>query len=93
MSNEWKDLISGTFGCEDIKFALHPLDQERATEMLRVALDSEVDFKDYCANIELWMRNALAKKRFPKDLLEKHVKEQMSRVRDVSNYFSVNSQD
>ena len=93
MNNDWTKLISGAFGIEDLKFALHPFDQERAAEMLRSALASGVDFKDYYATIETWMRNQLAKKHLPENLLEEHVKEQMSRVCDVSKYFSVNSQE
>lgn len=93
MNEDWKKMIPSTFGCADIKFALNLLDQERAAEMLCSALASGVDFKDYCATIESWMRDALANKRYPKNLLEEHVKEQMARVCDVSNYFVVNTQE
>lgn len=93
MNNDWTKLIPGTFGCEDVKFALNGFDQERTAEMLCAAISSEVDYKDYCAAIESWMRTALAKKHYPENLLEEHVKEQMARVCNVGNYFVVNSQE
>lgn len=93
MNDDWKRLISGSFGCEDIKFALHTSDQKRAAEMLCAALTSGIDFKDYLVSIELWMRDALSKKNVPKQILEEHVKEQMRRVEEVGSYFSVNSSE
>ena len=93
MNDDWKRLISGSFGCEDIKFAMHPSDQSRAVEMLCAALASGIDFKDYLESIESWMREALSRKHFPKQLLEEHVKEQIRRVKEVGSYFSVNSSE
>jgi hypothetical protein len=36
----WKDLIPGCFGIADLKFARHPLDEQRAKNMVNSARDS-----------------------------------------------------
>ena len=88
MNNDWKDLISGTFGCEDLIFAGHHSNKERAEKLLIDALSNGIGFGDYINSIQQWLESAVEKKGSPKDFAESHIREQMARVRDVSIYFT-----
>lgn len=87
MVNDWEKLIPGAFGCDDLKFALHPCDRERAAEMLLEAIRGQTSFANFCEIIERWLRVEASKKGFKGEFFEKYVAEQMSRVRAVGSYF------
>jgi len=56
-SENWKNKISGCFGMNDGKFGLHPLDRERAKEMLKEAIDAEVTMQEIIEAITEYMRD------------------------------------
>ena len=43
----WKDMISGCFGISDKKFAAHPLDEERAFELLKTLRKESVSWTEF----------------------------------------------
>lgn len=88
MNDDWKKLIPGAFGCEDLKFSLHSFDQERACEMLFEAIRNQISFSEYCETLERWLRSEASKRGYKRDLLESHVQEQLSRARSLESYFT-----
>lgn len=82
----WADQIGGCFSIEDYTFATHPLDKERARKMLCDALDQGVGFDEYCNTISDWLYNKLGS--CNTDLINKKIESEMSKVKDLSTYFS-----
>ena len=91
--HDWKDLISGTFGCEDLQFAMHSLDRERAVAMLTRALDAKIGFAVYCGAMENWLRDTACRKGWKSQQLENLIATQMGCVRDLKTYFADDHDD
>lgn len=88
MSPSWKSMISGAFGAEDRQFAGHSENIERARKLLNAAIEQGATFKEYCDAIEKWLRNSCSRSKASQEVIEKHIKDQMTKVRDLESYFS-----
>lgn len=87
MSPSWKSMISGAFGAEDRKFAGHSVNIERARKVLNAAIEQGATFIEYCDAIEKWLRDWCSQSKASQEVIEKHIKDQMAKVRDIESYF------
>lgn len=76
----WKNGISGCFGIEDKKFALHSSDRANAQKVLSEALSSGAGFAEYKAAFREWLEN--------EGCNPEHVKKEMVRVSSLESYFT-----
>lgn len=76
----WQDDISGCFGIEDKKFALHGSDRANAQKVLSEALLSGTGFADYKAAVKAWLE--------AQGCNPEHVKKEMERVSSLGSYFA-----
>lgn len=70
----FREQIPGTFGTADLKFALHPLDGERAIELLKACYMENVPLQDLLMAIEDFLRK--------KSVGAQHIKEQITTVEE-----------
>lgn len=53
--NSWKSLIPGCFGIADLRFARHPLDEQRAKNMVKEAKRSGSSQEEIVAEIKEYL--------------------------------------
>lgn len=70
----WKSKVSGTFGDQDLKFAGHELDTERALDLLKECYKSNVPLQEVLDEVERYLRSKKAN--------DKLIKTQVDKVRD-----------
>ena len=70
---DFRSNISGAFGNVDLKFAIHPLDAERAIELLRICHENNVSLKELLSAVEDFLLKSGAG--------NSHVKEQLKEVK------------
>ena len=70
---DFREKIPGAFGSVDLKFAIHPLDGERAIELLKVCYQNNVPMKDLLVAVEDFLRKNGAG--------NDYIKEQLSEVK------------
>lgn len=73
-TTDWKNQIPGSFGCADLKFASHRLDEERAKKLFRAAFRSGASINDLIGALRDYLEE--------KKALKKHIKEQIGRAMD-----------
>ncbi|WP_288800941.1 hypothetical protein [uncultured Fibrobacter sp.] len=77
---DWKKQIPSCFGVMDLHFAVHPLDNDRARQLLIDVLNEpDVTYKDFTREV----KDYLTKNTSNKNL----VREQMKRVKNLKTYF------
>lgn len=69
----FRDKIPGAFGAVDYKFAIHPLDAERAIELLKDCFQKNVPMKELLVAVEDFLRKGGAG--------SEHIKEQRKEVK------------
>lgn len=74
--NNWKNRIPGCFGTVDQIFAMHPLDEQRAKEMMKQALESGASIQDILNELEEHMKS--------KNCSEEHIQEQLINAKSLS---------
>ncbi len=74
-TKDWKTKLPRCFGILDHKFALHPLDEERAKQMMKSAFNSGASIDDFLSAITDYLASKGAKK--------KHIKEQLEYARKL----------
>lgn len=74
-----KDLIAGSYGTADDVFAGNPFDRERAREAIVEAGNEDISFDEY---IQMHIDYLKGKRRD-----EKHIEEQIKKVKDLCHYF------
>jgi hypothetical protein len=57
-SQDWKSHVPGCFGNVDLHFASHPLDHQRAKEMLKAAIDAEASLADIVEEATRFMKSS-----------------------------------
>jgi len=57
----WQDQIPNCFGCDDLKFAGQPKDEERAREMLKSAIDRRATMEDIIAEATRFLKSKNAR--------------------------------
>lgn len=67
---DWKTKLPGCFGTVDLKFALHPLDEERAKQMMKLAFKSGASIDDILSAIAGYLDSKGAKRRHIEEQLE-----------------------
>lgn len=75
----WKQLLHGSFGIADHKFARHPADIARARDALIQALQSGVSFVDFVTEAQ----NYLAQQ----GCSQTHIQQEIQRVEQIKSYF------
>lgn len=70
---DFRSKIPGTFGAVDLKFAIHPLDAERAIELLKVCYQENVSMKELLVAVEDFLRKGGSG--------DEHIKEQLGEVK------------
>lgn len=75
----WKNSIPGCFGCKDKKFAMHPNDIQRASDIIKEVNVAGDGWDDYLTAVEDWLTQ--------QGCNQSHIAEQMKRVKDIENYF------
>ena len=77
---DWKKLIPGCFGAVDCIFAMHPLDHQRAQELLVAAIKQKVSASEY--------RKAIKDFLISEGCSPEHIKEQLTQVMSLRRYFN-----
>ena len=70
----WTDQIPGCFGDEDLLFAVHPLDSQRAIEVLLAAKKDGVSLADLLNEFRTYLGGRTSN--------EEHISEQMKVIRE-----------
>lgn len=73
--NTWRDRLPACFGVVDLKFALHPLDERRAKEMIREARESGASTEEILSAIQDYLSSMQAR--------QDHIDEEMLYARKV----------
>jgi hypothetical protein len=76
----WKKQIPGCFGTVDCIFAMHPLDHERAQQLLVAAIKQKVSAREY--------RKAIKDYLISEGCGTDHIKEQLTRAMSLRTYFN-----
>jgi len=76
----WTTKIPGCFGSVDLIFANHPLDHQRACDMLKDAISQQVSTADFRKEIKDFL--------VQKGAGAAHIKQQMIRVMSIKTYLS-----
>jgi hypothetical protein len=79
MKKDLQKLINGSYGDQDLEFAGHPLDIERAAMSLQLAFELKIGFKEYLLMHEHFLKG--------RAVSIEHIEEQIEKVRDLSSYF------
>ena len=66
---DWRKKLPGCFGIVDLKFALHPLDEGRAKQMMKLAFKSGASIEDVLAAISAFLES--------KGATDQHIAEQL----------------
>lgn len=67
----WKKKVSGTFGAQDLIFAGHPLDADRALELLKECYKSNIPLQDVLDEAESYLKSKGAQAQHVQEQLEK----------------------
>lgn len=76
----WKEHIPNCFGSVDGVFANHPAEIQNAFQMLSQAINENVSWKTYLAEVRTYLKTIHSQR--------ENVEKQMRRVKNLSNYFS-----
>lgn len=76
----WRKQIPGCFGDVDCIFAMHPLDHERAQQLLIAAIKQQVSASEF--------RKAIKDYLISKGCGPEHIKEQLAKVMSLRIYFN-----
>ena len=74
----WKDKISGAFGGVDKKFASHPNDSERASELLLAANKENIGLEEYLYEMTAWLTS--------QGCDSTHISTELIKIRDLASY-------
>lgn len=75
----FKGMIAACFGSSDRIFAGHPMDRERARELLMFIIEKEVTLTDFKKQVEIFLKEAGIKN-------EKHFNKQLDRIFNLKVY-------
>lgn len=75
----WKNKIANAFGCEDKKFASHPIDLEKAAELLFTAIEENASYTEYVSAIKEWLESH--------GCSSLHIDKEIEKVESISSYF------
>lgn len=73
-----QDLIHGSFGDVDKKFAGHPADQNRAQKLLMYVIKNKITWEDLKKEVEKYLKKSSAS--------PDHIKEQIKKMRKLENW-------
>ena len=79
MKKKLQKLINASYGDQDLEFAGHPLDIERAAKSLELAFELKIGFREYLLMHEDFLKG--------RTVSIEHIEEQIERVKDLSSYF------
>jgi succinate dehydrogenase/fumarate reductase flavoprotein subunit len=72
----WKQRVPGCFGAQDLKWGSHVLDQQRAKQMLKDAIDAGATMAEIVAEAQAYLQG--------KGALAQHIRDQIDKIRDLS---------
>ena len=72
----WKQQIPGCFGSADLIWGSHHLDQQRARQMLKNAIDANATMDDIVTEVEAFLKKQGAQ--------TQHIQDQVKKVRNLS---------
>lgn len=70
----WQQKIPGAFGDQDLVFAEHPLDADRALDLLKDCYQSDIPLKDVIDEVEKYLKANGA--------TTQHITDQLSKIRE-----------
>ncbi len=73
---KWREQIPGCFGVADLIWGSHALEQQRARQMLKDAIDAGATMDDIVAGVESFQK--------AKNAQMQHIQEQVRNVRNLS---------
>lgn len=85
MQDDWKKLIGGCFGSADKKFAGHPLDEERAVELLRECVKDRVSLQELLDETGCYLKVSLNFDNQPsniKENIQNHIDGELQKVKE-----------
>lgn len=80
MTDELKKLIAGSYGDQDLEFAGHYNDIERAAKALELAFELDLGYEEYLQYHRDFLKGKSASVEYIDDQIEK--------VKDLSSYFT-----
>ncbi len=72
----WQQQVPGCFGAQDLIWGSHILDQQRARQMLKDAIDAGATMSDIVAEADAFLQSQGAQ--------AQHIQDQMDKVRNLS---------
>ena len=72
----WKQLIPGCFGAQDLKWGSHALDEQRARRMLKDAIDAGATMAEIIAEAQAFLQG--------KGAQTQHIQDQLDKIRNLS---------
>ena len=66
----WKNKISGTFGTQDLYFAMHPLEANKALDLLKECYNSNIPLQDVLNEAEQFLKNKNANAQYIQNQLK-----------------------
>ncbi|MBS9782386.1 MAG: hypothetical protein KGV43_01125 [Arcobacter sp.] len=84
MVEDWMNMISGCFGSKDKRFAGHPLDRERAIDLLKECDKNGISLERLLDEVEKYLKNNMdfnEQTKETKKNMQKHISDELQDIR------------